>query len=137
MQAEDEHLVNKVQKAGERLGMKLNVNKTKVMIMNAEDKENIIVNIRVDDVKLEQVKRFLYLGQMVTADGRCKEEAKRRIGMAKTTFNKINNIFKDRHLNMATKLRTLRCYIITSLLYGSDTWTMSREIEKRIESLEL
>ena len=115
-----------------------NVKKTKVKVMKTQnEKETIPITIKADDIKLEQVDRFLYLGQLITADGKCREEAIRRIGIAKSTFNKMDNIFKDRHLSMATKLRTLRCYVISTLLYASDTWTMTAEMEKRIESLEL
>ena len=133
-----QQLVNAVRQAGEQLEMRLNVKKTKVMVMKTQNEEETIpITIKADDIKLEQVDRFLYLGQLITADGKCREEAIRRIGIAKSTFNKMDNIFKDRHLSMATKLRTLRCYVISTLLYASDTWTMTAEMEKRIESLEL
>ncbi|KAG1682425.1 Craniofacial development protein 2 [Nymphon striatum] len=80
---------------------------------------------------------LVYLGQLFTKDGKCEDEIKRRIQIARNTFSKMNAIFKDQHLRLSTKLRVVRCYVIARLLYGAETWTLNETMEKRIRSLEM
>jgi len=89
-------------------------------------------NIFVEGIKIQQDK-FNYLGSLLTSDGKCDTEIKRRIGTAKDLFKKMDNILLNRNISMTTKLRVLECYIMPVLTYASETWTISTAIEKRLQ----
>ena len=80
---------------------------------------------------------MIYLGQLFTSDGRCIKEIIKRIQIARCTFTKMKTFFRDRNINIKTKLRVIRCYVISTLLYGAETWPLSTEMEQRIESVEI
>ena len=83
---------------------------------------------------IEKVDSMIYLGQLFTSDGRRIKEII-RIQIARCTFTKMKTFFRDRNINIKTKLRVIRCYVISTLLYGAETCTLSTEMEQRIESL--
>ena len=96
-----------------------------------------VCNIHVDNQQLKQVKRFVYLGSTITEDGRCDEEIKRRIGTAKTTFNTMRNILTNININLDTRKRTMKAYIWSTLMYGSETWTISSKNKQKLEVMEM
>ena len=75
------------------------------------------VSITVNNSILEQVKQFTYLGQNLYEDGKNSGEVRRRIGMAKTKFTQMHKVFTSRKISLATKLRLVKCYVYSSLLY--------------------
>ena len=79
------------------------------------------------------VNSFNYLGSMLTSDGRCEEEIRRRIGMAKTSFNQMSPVLKDRKLSIPLKVRLLKCLIWSVLLYGYDRG-LSAALTRNIEA---
>ena len=89
--------------------MKMNAKKTKTMITKKDDKPKISTTI--DGTDIEQVINFPYLGQKITEDGRCEEEIKRRINIAKTTFSKMSKVLKSKKIALNTRKRFLQCYI--------------------------
>ncbi|NNK27532.1 MAG: RNA-directed DNA polymerase, partial [Flavobacteriaceae bacterium] len=118
-------------------GLKMNVKKTKVMVVRRNTKTKVNVKIIVNGEPLEQVEKFVYLGQLFTADGRCEEEVKRRIEIARTNFGKMKELLCTNQLKLETRKRIVRCYIQSTLLYASETWTLSKESCRRIESFEM
>ena len=84
--------------------------------------------IKVHGKFLEQVNSFIYLGSVFTSDGRCEKEVKRPIGIAKTAFPSMKKVLCGRNISMAVRLRVLKCYVWSTLLYGSETWTLSQGI---------
>ena len=99
--------------------MWINAKKTKITIIGKdipEDEPDIMINGNV----LERVDNFIYLGRLFTTDGKCEKEIKRRIQIAKSAFIRMKNIFANRRLNMNAKLRAVKCYIISTLLYDSE-----------------
>ena len=77
----------------------------------------------------------MYLESMITEleNGKCDAEIKRRIGMAKDAFQKLGKVLKDRKMSMDTKMRILDCYVKSILTYGSECWTISTQMEGRLE----
>jgi len=73
-------------------------------------------NIKVKDEVLEQVDHFIYLGSMVTSDGKCDTEIKRRIGKAKTSYKRLERVLTSKSVTLATRLRILKCYVWSTLL---------------------
>ena len=93
--------------------------------------------LTVGEREIKQVEKFSYLGSLITSDGRSDSEIKKRIGMSKAIFEKMGKILKNRKLSMKTKLRVLDCYIFSTLTYGSECWTISQTMEKRLQSVEM
>lgn len=73
----------------------------------------------------------------MSEDGRCDTEIRKHIGIAKDTFQKLGTVFKDRRLGSKTKVRVLDCYVNSVLLYGSECWTISAQMAKRLEATEM
>ena len=94
-------------------------------------------NIQVNGNILQQVNRYNYLGTVITSDGRCLEEIRTRIAMAKVAFSKMKNILTNKKMSIETRKRVLRGYIEPVLLYGCETWTMSSQAEKHLMAAEM
>ena len=114
----------------------MNAKKTKTMIISKrEDKPKISATI--DGTDIEQVTNFPYLGQKITEDGRCEEEIKRRISIAKTTFSKMTKVLTSRKITLNTRKRILQCYVWSTLQYGVETWTITESMAKRLSAFEM
>ena len=117
-------------------GLRMNVKKTKVMLVK-RGTEKKCVKITVNGEELEQVAKFKYLGQLITEDGRCEVEVKRRIEIARSSFIKMRDVLASRKLRLKTRKRLVRCYVLSTLLYAAETWTINKEVEKRIHAFEM
>ena len=117
-------------------GLEINCKKTFCMVVSKEEVPPVC-NITCDGTSIQQVNTFNYLGSMLTSDGRCEKEIRRRIGMAKTSFNQMSAIFKDRKLSIKLKVRLLKCYIWSVLLYGCEAWTLSSATTNNLEAAEM
>ena len=92
--------------------------------------------IKVHGKPLEQVNFFVYLGSVFISDGRCVKEVKRRIGIAKTAFTSMNKVLCGRNISIPVRLRVLKCYIWSTLLYRCETWTLRKLMMKNLEAAE-
>ena len=99
---------------------------------NLTSNGTVILTVTVCDLD-----SFNYLGSIITSDGWCEKGIKRRIGMAKTNFNQVSIILKDRKLSMSLKTRVLKCFVWSVLLYGSESRTLSSSTTKNIEAAEM
>ena len=124
-----------VERSAER-GLSVNLKKTECMVVSKKI-NNPACNITIGNQIIKQVNRFEYLGTTITSDGRCDTEIKKRIAIAKNAFSKMDKLFKDRKLSMKIKTRLLRCYILPILIYGSEGWTISATMNKRLEASEM
>ena len=95
------------------------------------------VNIELDGQVVEQVSCFTYLGQTKTEDGKCDEEIKRRIGQARSAFNSMRDVLCCRRLPLSSCLRLFKCYVWSTLLYGVESWTVSKTSKKRLNAFEM
>ena len=125
-----------MKEASEEKGLTINVDKTEVMVISKKTQVPRC-DIRVNDKTMKQVRRFCYLGSYITEDGRCTEEIKRRICEAKKAFQKMRNIITNSHLSIKTRQRAIKTYVWSVLLYGSESWTLSKQMEKRLEAFEM
>ena len=90
--------------------MKINVKKTKTMVVNRKNVRQH-AKIYIDGQLIEQVSRFTYLGQLITEDGKCEEEIKRRTGQARSAFNTMKAVLCSRKLPLPSRVRLLKCYV--------------------------
>ena len=115
-------------------GLSLNVTKTKVLVFSKQRKP---VDVVVNGSRLEQVSSYKYLGAQVNEQCDCKKEIRARIELARSTFFQMRNFFTRRDLSLDLRMRMVRCYVFSVLLYGCESWTLDPGIEKNIEAFEM
>ena len=85
----------------------------------------------------EQVDRFIYLGNLFTSDGRCEQDVRQRIAIAKSAFISLEKVLKNRNINIQLRCRFLKCYVCSTLLYGFEAWTLSSKMLNKLEATEM
>src|SRR5207247_1178065 len=123
--------MNKLSDAAKNFGMKINVQKTKTMVVRWDG--GGVVNITVDGKRIEQVKSFKYLYSVITKDGRSHSDVKVRIYMAKDAFNKRKELLTI-ELIMTLKRRMVKVFVWPVVLYGCETWTLLQDEINRLEA---
>ena len=96
-----------------------------------------LCSLKNDNCSIEQVKSFNYLGAMITSDCRSKMEIKRRIALSKDAFNKMKDILLDRKMSVPIKIRLLKTYVWSVLLYGCESWTLHADTKSNLEAAEM
>ncbi len=131
-----QQLIDVVVEESENKGLYLNSAKSFTMVFS---KSPVIpkCNITVHGKSLEQVSKFVYLGSLFTADGRCEKEVRRRIGIAKSAYRSMEKVLKSRSIDIKVRVRTMKCYVWSTLMYGCETWTLSDAMIKLLESAEV
>jgi hypothetical protein len=129
-----QQLMDELNSTAKNYNMKLNVKKTKTMLVSR--KEGGTVNIVVDGQLLEQVKKFRYLGALITEDGKCESEVKARIGMAKDAFNKRRELLV-KSMSCTVKKKIIKSVIWSVALYGCETWSLRKNEIQRLSALEM
>ena len=133
--ADLQNLFDVVVAESEGLGLHVNAKKTKCMVISKNNPPKC--NLKQKTATIEQVDSFNYLGALVTSDARCKPDIRRRIGMAKDTYLRIKNVFNDRKLSVNLKIRLLKTFVWSTLLYGSESWTFTSETRRNLEATEM
>jgi len=126
-------MIDKLIEIGGCYGMEMNVEKTKVVRIS---RPPFPVKIMIDQKQLENVESFKYLGSILTNDGRCTCEIKRRTAMAKAAFNKKRALFTNT-LDLELSKKLVKCYIWSITLYGAETWTLRAVDQKHLVSSEM
>jgi len=127
-------LMNKLNDTAKKFNMKINVQKTKTMVVSRN--EGRTVKIKIDDQEIEQVSNFKYLGSLISEDGRCLIDVKTRIALAKDAFNKRKE-FLTGGLSETLKKRMVKVLVWPVALYGCETWTLKKEEKDKLEALEM
>ena len=120
----------------EHYGLTVNSKKTKCMVISKLTPEPQCDLIQ-ETTTIEQVSSFSYLGSLITHDGRCRPEIRRRIVLAKNAFGELKPILRDRKLSIDLKVRLLKCYVWSTLLYGCESWTITAETKRNIDAVEM
>ena len=129
-------LFDVVVRESELKGLLINCEKTECMFVSKK-KDIPRCSLKVKGQIIKQVSAFNYLGSTTTEDARCMTEIKRRIVLAKSAFLKLNNILKHTSLCMRTRMQVVNCYVYPMLLYGSETWLITSDMRKHLESCEM
>ena len=87
--------------------------------------------------RLEQVNKYKYLGRVITDNGQCDTEIKRRIEITRANFIKMKHLLTSKRLKFNTRIRLMQCYILSTFLYAAETWTINKNMWKNIEALEM
>jgi len=129
-----QQLMDEIVQRSEAFGLSLNTAKTKTMVFS---KHPVTLTLRVSDENIEQVSSIKYLGTILNDNGNINQEIRSKIEQARRSFLDMKNVFTRKELNLDLRVRMLRCYIFSMLLYGCESWTLSPETERKITSFEM
>ena len=124
-------LLMKVKEESEKVGLKLNVWKTKIMVSGP------ITSREIDGETVETVSDFIFWGSKITADGDCSHEIKRRLLLGRKVMTNLDSIFKSRDITLPTKVRLVKAMVFPVVLYGCESWTVKKAERRRIAAFEL
>ena len=128
-------LLKKIEQASREKGLLLNTKKTKIMVM--DDQRNNTDGFELDGQQLEEVDDFVYLGSIINKENDVMQEVKRRLCIARSTVQKMDIVWKSRAVKKDLKLRILRSSAFAVASYGSESWSFSKKIEKKINAFEM
>ena len=114
----------------EKVGLKLNIQKTKIMVSGP------ITSWQIDGETVETVRDFVFLGSKITADGDCSHEIKRRLLLGRKVMTNLDSILKSRHY-FATNVCLVKAMIFPVVIYGCESWTIKKAECRRIDAFEL
>ena len=124
-------LLMKVKEESQKVGLKLNIQKTKIMASRP------ITSWQIDGETLETVADFIFLGSKVTAYGDCSHEIKRRILLGRKVMTNLESILKSRDITLPTKVCLVKAMVFPGVMYGCESWTMKKAEHRRIDAFEL
>ena len=125
-------LLMKVKEESEKVGLKLNIQKTKIMASGP------ITLWEIDGETVETVSDFIFLGSKITADGGdCSHEIKRRLLLGRKVMTNLDRILKSRDIILPTKIHLVKAMVFPVLMYGCESWTMKKAEQRRIDAFEL
>ena len=110
----------KVKDESEKLGLKLSIQKTKIMASGP------ITSWQIDAETVETVSDFIFGGSKITADGDCSHEIKRRLLLGRKIMTNLDSIFKSRDITLPTKVRLVKAMIFPVVMYGCESWTVKK-----------
>ena len=109
-------LLMKVKEGSENVGLKLNIQKTKIMASST------ITSWQIDEETVETVRDFIFLGSKMTADGDCSHEIKRRLLLGRKFMTNLDNILKSRDITLPTKVRLVKATVFPVVVFGCESW---------------
>ena len=124
-------LLMKVKVGSEKVGLKLNIQKRKIMASGP------ITSWQIDRETMETVRDFIYLGSKVTADCDCSHEIKRHLLLGRKVMTNLDSIFKSRDFTLPTKVCLVKAMVFPVVIYGCESWTIKKAECRRIEAFEL
>ena len=124
-------LLMKVKEESEKVGLKLNIQKTKIMASGS------INSWEIDRETVETVSDFIYLGSKITADGDCSHEIKRHLFLGRKVMNNLDSILKSRDITLPTQVCLVTAMVFPVVMYGCESWTVKKAECQRTDAFEL
>ena len=124
-------LLIKLKEESEKVGLKLNVQKTKIMASGP------ITSWQIDGEAMETVTDFIFLGSQITADGDCSHEIKRRLFLGRKVRTNLNSILKSRDITLPTKVCLVKAMVFPVVMYGCESWTVKNAERQKTDAFEL
>ena len=124
-------LLMKVKEKSEKVGLKLNIQKTKIMAFSP------ITSWEIDGETVEIVSDFIFLGSKITSDGDCSHEIKRCLHLGRKAMTNLDSILKRRDITLPTKVRLVKTMVFPLVMYGCERWTIKKAECQRTDSFEL
>ena len=124
-------LLMQVKEESEKLGLKLNIQKTMIMASGP------ITSWEIDGETMETVSDYIFGGSKITADGDCSHESKRRLLLGRKVIIILDSIFKSRDMTLPTKVHLIKDMVFPVVMYGCESWTIKKAECRRIDAFEL
>ena len=124
-------LLMKVKEESEKVGLKLNIQKTKIMASSP------ITSWHIDAETMEAVTDFIFLGSKMTTDGYCSHEIKRCLLLGRKAMKNLDNILKSRNITLLTKVHIVKAMVFPVVMYGCESWTIKKAECQRTDAFEL
>ena len=121
----------KVKEESEKVGLKFNIQKTKIMASGP------ITSWEIDGETVETVSDFILRGSKITAVGDCSHEIKRRLFLGRKVMTNLDSTFKSSDISLPTKVRLVKAMVFPVVMYGSESWTVKKAECRRIDAFEL
>ena len=118
-------------KESEKVGLKLNIQKTKIMATSP------ITSWEIDGETVETVSDFILGGSQIIADGDCSHESKRRLLLGRKLMTNLDSILKSRDITLPTKVHLVNAMVLPVVMYGCESWTIKKAEHQRIDAFEL
>ena len=122
-------LLMKVKEESEKVGLKLNIQKTKIMA------SGLITSWEIDGESMEPVRDFIFLGSKITADGDCSHETKRDFLLGRKAMTNPDSTLKSRYITLPTKVCTVKAMVFPVVMYGRESWTIKKAEHQSTEPL--
>ena len=124
-------LLMKVKEESEKVGLKLNIQKTKIMASGP------IISWQIDGETMETVRHFIFLGSRITAHGDCSHEIKKRLLLGIKARTNLDSILKSRDITFPIKVHLVKAVVFPVVMYGCESWTTKKAEGRRIDAFEL
>ena len=124
-------LLIKVKEENEKVGLRLNIQKTKIMASGP------ITSWQIGAETVETVSDFIFLGSKITGDGDCSHEIKRRLLLGRKVMTNLDIILKSRDITLPTKVCLVKAIVFPVVMYGCESWTVKKAEHRRIDGFEL
>ena len=121
-------LLMKVKEETEKVGLKLNIQKTKIMASGP------ITSWQIDGETVETVADFIFLGSRMTADGDCSHEIKRCLLLGRKVMTNLDSMLRSRDTTLPTKVRLVKAMVFPVVMYGCESWTIKKAELRRIDA---
>ena len=113
-------LLTKVKEESEKVGLKLNIQKTKIMASGP------IISWQIDGETMETVSDFIFLGSKITAEGDCSHEIKRHLLLGRKVMSNLEILLKSKDITLPTKVHLVKAMVFPVVLYGCESWTIKK-----------
>ena len=124
-------LLMKVKEESKNVGLKLNIQKTKIMASGP------ITSCQIDEETVERVAHFIFLGSKITADGDCSHRIKRHLFLGRKSVTNLDSILKSKDITLLTKIRLAKAMVFPAVKYGCESWTIKKAERRRIDAFQL
>ena len=121
----------KVKEESEKVGLKLNIQKTKIIASGP------ITSWQIDGEMMETVRDFIFGDSKITADGDCSHEIKRCLLLGRKVMINLDSILESRNITLPTKVRLVKAMVFPVVMYGCESWTIKKAEHRRIDAFEL
>ena len=121
----------KVKEESEKVGLKLNIQKIKIMVSGP------ITSWKIGGETVETVSDFIFLGSKITADGDCSHEIKRCLLLGRKVMTNLDSTLKSRDITLLTKVHLVKAMVFPVVMYGCESWTVKKADCQRIDAFEL
>ena len=121
----------KVKEESEKVGLRLNIQKTKIMASGP------ITSWKIDGETVETVSDFIFLGCKITADGDCSHKIKRCLLLGRKVMANLDSMLKSRDVNLPTKVCLVKAMVFPVVMYGCESWTVKKAEHRKIDAFDL